>query len=101
MFDELKKIEFCMWDAWPTFAEEKVEGPATVLVFLGIQLDSMKMEMWLPPGKCPASRRMADLTKCLLLLLIGHLAQAAKVVIPGRTIVRMRHILTPLALSEL
>ena len=30
-------------------AEEKVEGPP--VVFLGIQLDSMKMEIRLPPGK--------------------------------------------------
>ena len=74
-------------------AEEKVEGPP--VVFLGIQLDSMKMEIRLPPGKLIQLKGLVEewltrkkVIKHQLLSLIGHLAQAAKVVIPGRTFVR-------------
>ena len=32
-------------------AMEKVDGPDTTLVFLGLMLDSMRQEIRLPPGK--------------------------------------------------
>ena len=76
-------------------AIEKVEGPAVVLVFLGILLDTVRMEMRLPPEKLARLKTMVaewlgrkKATKRQLLSLIGHLAHAAKVVTPGRTFVR-------------
>ena len=76
-------------------AREKVEGPSTTLVFLGILLDSIRMEMRLPPGKIANLKGgVADwlqkkkATKRQLLSLIGHLGHAAKVVTPGRTFIR-------------
>ena len=76
-------------------AAEKQEGPATVLTFLGILLDSANLEARLPPGKLQEieealslwSRRQSC-TKQQLLSLIGTLSFAAKVVPPGRTFLR-------------
>ena len=73
-------------------ALEKVEGPAMLLMFLGILLDSKYaclQRIWLSLKAKVAewlSRKKA--TKRQLLSLIGHLAHAAKVVTPGRTFVR-------------
>ena len=36
---------------------EKDEGPATRMPFLGIELDSMAMEIWLPPEKLDDLRK--------------------------------------------
>ena len=43
-------VSLCEYLGFPV-APEKVVGPATTLVFLGIELDSDKMEMRLPQGK--------------------------------------------------
>ena len=32
-------------------AEEKVEGPSTVLTYLGLKLDTDALEIWLPASK--------------------------------------------------
>ena len=71
--------------------EEKVEGPATSLIFLGIQLDTLSMEMRLPDAKL---KELQDLLvawstkravkKRDLLSLIGKLSHAAKIIFPGR-----------------
>lgn len=42
--------QWCAFLGFP-LALEKVEGPATILVFLGILLDSVRMELRLPPEK--------------------------------------------------
>ena len=83
-------------------ADEKTEGPATVLTFLGIELDSARMQLrlpqhklrilvdtltaWMHPGPLSAPRR--SVRKRDLLSLIGHLSHAATVVRPGRTFTR-------------
>ena len=76
-------------------APEKVVYPTTVLTFLGIEIDSKKMELRLPEEKFNAL--MADLsfwssrkkcTKRELLSLIGRLSFAAKIIPSGRTFLR-------------
>ena len=76
-------------------ALEKVEGPVTCITFLGILLDSLRMEMRLPAEKLETikalietwlTRRKAQ--KRDMLSLIGHLSHAAKVIPPGRTFIR-------------
>ena len=79
-------------------APEKVEGPATSMVFLGIKIDSVKQELSLPEEKL---LRLKDIirqwllkksaTKRELQSLLSHLNHAAAVVRPGRPF--MRHII--------
>ncbi len=76
-------------------AAEKVEGPSRGLTFLGIFLDTVKLELRLPEDKL---RRLSSLiktwqgrkscTKRRLLSLIGHLQHACRVVRPGRSFLR-------------
>ena len=75
--------------------EEKSEGPSPSLVFLGIELDSIAMEMRLPPDKL---RNLRDALaewrgkkagrKREILSLVGSLSHAAKVIKPGRSFLR-------------
>ena len=74
---------------------EKGEGPATVIPFLGLELDSAALEIRLPIEKL--SRLRAELAKwrgrkaCKkreLLLLIGLLSHACKAVRAGRSFLR-------------
>lgn len=76
-------------------AEEKKEGPAEVITFLGIEIDTIDKCCRLPSDKFQrlmvtlkvwSSRKQA--TKRELLSLIGLLSFAAKVVKPGRTFMR-------------
>ena len=76
-------------------AVHKIEGPAPVLEFLGIILDSERMEARLPADKLArlvalvadwVSKKSS--TKRELLSLIGLLQHASKVVVPGRTFLR-------------
>ena len=76
-------------------AAHKTEGPATVVIFLGILVDTVSFELRLPMEKI---RRMQALLKswatkkaCTrreLESLIGHLSHAASVVRQGRTFLR-------------
>ncbi len=66
-------------------AEEKIEGPATVLTFLGIELDTKQMLMRLPQEKLArlkelirSWRERKATQKRELLSLIGQLAHACK-----------------------
>lgn len=76
-------------------ANDKVQGPHTELDFLGIVLDSEKMEVRLPTDKlarlklmiCSWSRKKVC-TKREILSLIGHLSHACKVIKPGRPFLR-------------
>jgi hypothetical protein len=74
---------------------EKIEGPIGWIIFLGIEFDSRTMTMRLPKEKLEhlrdlvaqwLTRRAA--TKRSILSLIGELAHASKVVIPGRIFLR-------------
>ena len=76
-------------------SSKKVEGPATVLPFLGILLDSNAMEIRLPDDKLARLRltiqkwkTSKSCTKRDLLSLIGQLNHACKVVRYGRTFLR-------------
>ena len=93
-------INICDLTGFP-IAHEKTMGPARVLPFLGITLDSVKMEARLPPdklAKCKSSIqellskrsvRLRDLQSTL-----GLLNFACSVVVPGRAFLRRLHDLT-------
>ena len=73
----------------------KQEGPTQWLVFLGIGLDTARLELHLPEEKL---RRLVDMistwqarrscTKKELLSLIGHLQHATRIIKPGRPFLR-------------
>ena len=73
----------------------KVEGPATTITFLGIQIDSIKEELRLPPAKLASlkqtllqwSRKRAA-TKREFQVLLGHLNHAATVIPAGKPFLR-------------
>eukprot|EP00731_Ephydatia_muelleri_P018858 Em0011g898a len=88
-----------------TLTSEKLEGPTTTLTFLGIVLNTSAQQLYLPLDKLTRLSRSwlstHKATKRELLLLIGQLSFAAKVVLAGRrffyhlidlsTTVRMLH----------
>ncbi len=70
---------------------DKVEGPATLITFLGLELDSVRQQVKLPPEKLEAIlkelgewQQRDKVTKRQLLPLIGKLAFAARAVPAGR-----------------
>ena len=74
-----------------TVATEKCEGPTTRIVFLGIEIDSERLEMRLPTDKLErlketirSWRGCKACSKRELLSLIGQLSHACKVVKPGK-----------------
>ena len=76
-------------------AREKLEGPVTCLVFLGIELDTVRMCLRLPQEKLDDLRtvlaewRMKKFCHIReLRSLVGKLQHACKVVRPGRTFLR-------------
>ena len=76
-------------------ALEKLVSPTTILVYLGIEIDTVLMEIRLPKEKIqalkallPTWRSRKKCTKRQLLKLIGKLGFATKVVRPGRTFLR-------------
>ena len=76
-------------------AVHKVEGPTTVLIFLGIEFDTIHMTMRLPAEKLERLKALIRqwlgkkaAKKREILSLIGELAHAAKVVTAGRTFMR-------------
>ena len=76
-------------------AEEKSEGPATAITFLGIEIDSVAMELRLPQEKLNRVQEELEhwqvkkrCTKQELRSLLGLLKHAATVVRPGRTFLR-------------
>ena len=76
-------------------AIEKIEGPSVCIIFLGIELDARTMTMRLPQEKPDHLRNLIAqwlckkaATKREMLSLIGELAHASKVVIPGRIFLR-------------
>ena len=76
-------------------APNKIEGPSQVIVYLGIEIDSINMIIRLPENKL---KKLNDELKCWhnrkkctkreLLSLIGSLSFACKVVKPGRIFLR-------------
>ena len=87
-------VDICNYLGVP-LAEEKVEGPADCLVFLGIAIDTVRGEMRLPSQKLERLRSQLEewlgrkrCTKRELLSIAGQLQHAAKVVRPGRVFLR-------------
>ena len=84
----------CQWLGAP-LALEKREGPARILPFLGIVLDTEKLELRLPEEKLQRLRELIrqwqgkkSCRKRELLSVIGQLQHACRVVKPGRTFLR-------------
>ena len=76
-------------------AAHKTEGPSTCLTFLGIQIDSVAMQLSLAPDKLACIRGLVlswrskrAATKKELQSLLGHLSHAATVVQHGHTFMR-------------
>ena len=74
---------------------EKVEGPATTMIFLGIEVDTIKGTLSLPDPKLQQYRvelvawsRCKAARKRELLSLIGKLSHACRVIRPGRIFLR-------------
>ena len=75
--------------------EDKMEGPATTLPFLGIEIDTIAMELRLPPEKLRLLQQKLSqwrgkvvCTKRELKSIIGSLSHACKVIKPGRSFLR-------------
>ncbi|CAF4209424.1 unnamed protein product [Rotaria sp. Silwood2] len=80
----------------------KTVGPAQEIEYLGIILDSNRMEARLPQAKVLRIMEMIKsllnrrkCKKCELLVILGHMSFASRVVIPGRTFVHYLFNLTP------
>ena len=76
-------------------AIHKTEGPATLLSFLGILIDTCRFELRLPQEKLERLQqilqqwaRKKSCTRKELESLLGHLTHAATVVVQGRTFLR-------------
>ena len=89
-----KALQVCSELGLPLHAG-KCEGPATVLVILGIELDSQNQVARLPKDKLTRLRALLEswashrwCRRKELQSLIGHLHHAAKVVWPGRAFLR-------------
>ena len=75
-------------------AMEKLEGPSTTLTFLGVEIDTAKMEIRLPDDKLQRIRQelvtwmgKKKATKRQILSLVGLLQHATKVIRCGRSFV--------------
>ena len=76
-------------------AAEKTVGPATVVTFLGVEMDTVEMELRLPLRKLEKLKELVALWRVRkgcrkrdLQSLAGHLSHACKVVRPGRRFLR-------------
>ena len=109
---ELDTIIRAFKDLGIPLAEGKIEGPVTLLIYLGIIINSRHMTIEVPPKKLAAAldslrqwARRRTCTKRELKSLIGKLGHICKVVRPGRmfsrrlidlstTVQRMHHHIT-------
>ncbi len=87
-------IKTCEYTGTPLEAE-KCEGPTPVLTFLGMELDSLLMEVRLPQDKLIRLKQLLADWSCRkagkkrdLLSLIGYLQHASKAVRQGRSFLR-------------
>ena len=91
----MKIMEQMCKDTGTPVEEDKCEGQATTIRFLGIELDTVAMEMRLPEDKLQQLRKQVHdwrgkkaVSKRELLSLIGSLQHACKAVRPGRSFMR-------------
>ena len=90
-----RMLKVCQSLGFP-IAFNKVEGPSTLITFLGILIDTVAMELRLPPEKLESLMQLLQqwqtprrkTTKRELLSLIGKLSFAAKVIPAGRIFLR-------------
>ena len=89
-----RTMEWCEKLGVP-IADYNTEGPTSVLTFLGIEVDTVKMELHLPPSKLRQLKAEIHMwsgrescTKRQLLSFIGKLQHACCMVQPGRTFLR-------------
>ena len=75
-------------------APHKSEGPTTCLTFLGIEINSVAMELWLPQDKLHRLKELFSewqfkkvCSKEQLESLLGYLSHACSVVRPGRSFI--------------
>ena len=75
-----------------SLVSEKIKDPTSSLTFLGVTIDTSKMEIRLPKDKPSRIQEMLEqwlgkknATKWKILSLLGHLQHASKVVRCGRT----------------
>ncbi len=84
-------LRMCLELEFPV-ATEKTEGPATSLVFLGIQFDTCARLQQRKVDQLHSLLRQWEEKRALikhdLLSLLGHLSHATSVIRPGRTFVR-------------
>lgn len=90
----LGKLRRCFLSLGVPLSEAKTVGPVTRLEFLGITLDSVRMEASLPGEKLERIRAIAAsfvpeclVTKRRLLSLLGHLNFAMRVIPQGRSFI--------------
>ncbi len=83
--------ETLQWLGVPV-ANNKTEGPATLVVFLGIVIDTRSFELRLPLEKVQRLQALLQewshkkaCTRKELESLVGHLSHAATMILPGRT----------------
>ena len=101
---ESKQILLSTWELLGIPSEpSKLEGPATCLTFLGIEIDTVALEMRLPADKLgrlksilAATLGKKAVTKRELQSLVRLLQHATKVVKPGRSFLRRLHALLAL-----
>ena len=91
----LKKLKAVCTRLGLPLEEEKEEGPAAVITFLGMELDSMKLQIRLPGEKLGEMRAtlrswrgMKSCRKRDLLSVIGVLSHASKAIRAGRSFTR-------------
>ena len=87
-------------------AHHKTEGPTTSLTFLGIEIDTVRLQLSLPGEKV---RRLRELlrkwthkracTRRELESLVGHLCHAATVIRPGR--IFLRHLFSLMSRTDI
>ena len=88
---QLATIVKAFQDLWIPLAEDKVEGPTLLLMYLGIMINSQSMTIEVPQDKLDAAMEnlpkwfnRRTCTKRQLKSLIGKLGHICKVVRPGR-----------------
>ena len=82
----------------------KLEGPATVVTILGILIDTVALQLWLPRNILCRLKNLIDgwsgrksCTRKEPKSCLGHLSHAAPVIQPGRAFLRQLFSLLPLA----
>jgi len=93
--ETMHKFEQVCTSLWVPIANEKTKGPSTVITFLGVEFDTINMELRLPSEKLQKLQLQLDhilhkdkITLLQLQSLLGSLNFACRVVRPGRAFLR-------------